>query len=269
MRPAPSRGPAPSALLHFVRLAARERLAERGAILARAVFYGLILFVFSRLWGAITHDVGGSRLAVHQLVWYLAITEWLVLSPPPLYTDVEADVRQGDLAYRLARPVPYPLAKLAEGLGDLLVRMATLAGPGFGFAWLLTGCLPAEPLLMLWILPLGLLAGVLTLLVYFAVGLTSFWLHDCRPVFWIWQKCTFILGGLLVPLELYPAWLRELALASPFAALLHGPGSIALGHGHGHALRALALLAAWILVAALGLRWAFGRSLTRLEIGGG
>lgn len=257
------------ALIFIVALSARQRLAERGVIVARAAFYGLILFVFSRLWDAALAGATDLELLPHQLVWYLAITEWIVLSAPPVHTDVEDEIRRGDLVYRLTRPASYLATRLAESLGDLLVRLVTLAGPGFAFAWLLTGRLPTEPALMLWLLPLGLLAGVLVLLMMFAIGFTSLWLHDCRPLYWVWQKGAFILGGLLLPLELYPPWLREIASASPFAALFHGPGRTALGQGSAGALQGLALLGAWTLVTALGLAWAYRRGLARIELGGG
>ena len=62
-----------------------------------------------------------------------------------------------------------------------------------------------------------------------AIGLCAVWLQDCSPVYWIWQKCAFILGGLLLPLEIYPPWLREIALWTPFSAIMHGPGRMAFG----------------------------------------
>ena len=250
-------------------LSARHQLAERGSILARAAFYGLILFVFSRLWGVVLEDVRGLDTQMHQLVWYLAITEWIILSPPALHTQVEDEVRRGDLVYRLARPVAYPLARLAEGMGSLLVRMTLLAAPGFGVAWLITGQLPTEPVLMLWVLPLGLLAGTAILLMLFAIGFTSLWIHDCHPIYWLWQKGAFVLGGLLLPLELYPDWLQQVAAWTPFSALLHGPGSIALGLSCAGALEVLALLITWTLVSALVLTWTYRRSLAHIELGGG
>ncbi len=253
----------------IVVLSARHQLAERGAIISRAAFYALILFVFSRLWGAVLEDVHDLPLRMDQLIWYLAITEWIALSVPTLHIEIEDEVRRGDLVYRLARPMAYPIARLAEAFGALLVRMGLMIVPGFSVAWFLTGQLPTEPLLMLWLVPLGLGAGSLVLLMMFAIGFTSLWLHDCRPLWWIWQKCAFVLGGMLLPLSLYPVWLQEVAAWTPFAALFHGPGGIALGVDSTGALGALIRLSAWLAVAALVLTWAYRRSVRHIEIGGG
>jgi ABC-2 type transport system permease protein len=118
-------------------------------------------------------------------------------------------------------------------------------------------------------LPLGLGAGVLALVIHFAIGLTSFWLHDCRPIHWVWQKATFLLGGLLLPLELYPPWLRAAAELSPVPAMLHGPGSVALGLDAPEIALVLARQLLWLCVALVGLAWLFRRGVARLEIGGG
>jgi ABC-2 type transport system permease protein len=256
-------------LLFIASLSARQRLAERGVLVGRGVFYGLILFVFSRLWDAVLEGEPLPGVEPHQLVWYLAITEWIVLSGPPLHTDVEDEVRRGDLAYRLARPVSYPVAKLAEGMGDLVVRLGSLGVVGMAVALALTGTLPTEPLRMLWLIPLGLGAGVLAMIMHLAIGLGSFWLHDCRPIYWVWQKAAFVLGGLLLPLSLYPPWLRAIAEASPLSALLYGPGSLALGLDTAGIWMVLARQLAWLAVAVVGLAWLFRRGVARLELGGG
>jgi ABC-2 type transport system permease protein len=258
-----------SKLLFMVGLSARQRLAERGALVGRSAFYAVILFVFSRLWDAVLEGEPIPGVERHQLVWYLAITEWIVLSMPPLHTEVEDEVRRGDLVYRLARPVPYPLTKLAEGFGELLVRMVSLGVVGFVVALVLTGTLPAAPARLPWLVPLGLGAGVLSLVIHFAIGLTSFWLHDCRPVQWVWQKAAFLLGGLLLPLELYPPWLRAVAELSPLSALLYGPGSVALGLDTTGIGLVLARQLLWTCVALVGLAWLFRRGVERLELGGG
>lgn len=257
-------------LLLVARLSARQRLAERGPLLARAGFYALVLFVFSRLWAAIVGDHGDIAGDTSQFVWYLAITEWIVLSQVPVHLDVEREIRQGDLAYRLARPVSYVAFMLAQAWGDLLARMAVMAPIGFVAAWLLTGQLPVPAPALLGLLVIGPLAGMLGTACILGVGLTALSLHDCRPVYWIWQKATYTLGGLFVPLSLYPAWLRRFAEHTPFAAILDGPGSIALGRLPAEAVLSLAATQlGWLLVAITLLALAMRRIVTRLNLEGG
>ena len=253
----------------FMRIAARERLRDRAAIVGRMGFYALILFIFTRLWNVVLEQRPVPGIDATSFVWYLAITEWIVLSVPMLFLDIEKDVRDGDLVYKLTRPLAYPIAKLAEGFGDLLVRMALLGTFGFCLAWAYTGAIPLSLRAWMVLLPVGVAAGALTLVFYAIIGVLAFWIHDSRPVYWMWQKASFVLGGLIVPLELYPDWLRAVASWSPFSALLHGPGQLALGVPPEAIVLVVAKLAAWTVVAGLVLAALYHRGLKTVAVGGG
>lgn len=255
--------------LAYCRIAARQRLHDRAAVIGRIGFYALVLFIFSRLWSIVLERSPIEGIDASNFVWYLAITEWIVLSVPLMHNDVERDVIAGDLVYRLTRPVPYPIARFAEGFGDLVVRMAVLGVFGFTLAWLYTGQVPFGLLGGLAVALLGVAAGALTLVFYLIIGLLAFWIHDTRPVYWLWQKASFVLGGLIVPLQLYPDWLRTLAAWSPFSALLHGPGRIALGDSPEFALGVALRLAAWTVATVLAAALVYRRGLRTVTVGGG
>jgi viologen exporter family transport system permease protein len=213
-------------------LSARQRLEERAALYGRIIFYFIILLIFARLWEAVLGSPGPPAptqgpTSAASYVWYLAITEWIMLSQPSLYLDIETDVRSGDVAYQLTRPISYAGAKLADAFGDMALRWLVLGASGILFARLLSGQWPSGMGLVLAAL-VGCLASIVLLLSYAAIGLSAFWIHDCTSVFLIWQKLCFALGGLMVPLSIYPEWLRQIALHSPFAALLYGPGQLVM-----------------------------------------
>ena len=83
---------------------ARSTSARRSS--AAACSWASILFIFSRVWQVIGVARGTARCRRRrELVWYLALTEWAVLSVPMVFLAIEADVRSGDIACRLVRPV--------------------------------------------------------------------------------------------------------------------------------------------------------------------
>lgn len=251
------------------RTAIRQSLTERGALIARMSFYIVILFIFSRLWEVVAAKGAVGDLSMKELLWYLAVTEWVMLSLPLVHLQIEADVRRGDIAYLLPRPISYLGARMAESAGDFLLRAGSLAGVGLGLAWWMAGGLPEDPRGLLLVLPLGLLAGWVGLCFHAAVGLCAVWLQDCSPVYWIWQKCAFILGGLMLPLEVYPEWLRELALATPFSAIMHGPGRMVFGWQPELAGWVALKLVFWAVVATGFLVFVYRRALGALEVNGG
>ena len=259
----------PGRYLAVAATALRQSLSERAAVVGRAGFYAIILLIFSRLWTVVIESGALPGRSAAELLWYLAITEWVILSLPPIHLDIEHEVRTGDIACRLPRPLSYVGAKLAEGAGDALLRMATLGAAGIALAWVLGGGLPADPRGLVFVVPLGLLAVAVGLMFHAAIGLGAFWLQDCAPIYWIWQKLAFILGGLLLPLEIYPAWLREIALWTPFSALMHGPGRMSFGWDPAFAGLVTLRLLLWAAVAALLLVVVYRRALRVLDVNGG
>lgn len=245
--------------LAIAALAARHALHARGEAVARAVFYLAILVVLSSLWRALGAD--GSY------VWYVALTEWVVLAMPLLSVEIEEDVRRGDIAYRIARPVSYLWTKVAEGLGNGLVRLAMIGGCGGVAAWLLTGTPPPRGVLLS--LPLATLSFFLLVLWQAALGLTAFWIGDTQPLFWVWQKLLFLLGGLLFPLDVYPEWLQRAAYFTPFAPLLHGWARLALDPDPALAAETGLLLAGWGVALVVFLAWLYRRALVVLDVNGG
>jgi ABC-2 type transport system permease protein len=177
-------------------------------------------------------------------------------------------VRNGDIAYMLARPMSYVGSKLAGAGAELGLRLVVLGAAGLAFARFFSGQWPsAEGLLLAAVV--GAAASVVQLLSLTAIGLSAFWVHECTSVYLIWQKLNFILGGLMLPLSIYPDWLRRVADWSPFPALLYGAGSLVLAPDPERALHLLLELGGW---GALGVCIVLGlerRGRRILDIHGG
>lgn len=251
-------------------VAARQSLGEGGVVVGRMLFYAVLLLIFARLWDvALEGGLAVGALSRTELVWYLAITEWTVLTAPLLHLEIERDVRSGEVAYRLARPMSYLGARLAESGGEWGLRAVAMGIAGVGLAFWFGGGWPADPRGLVLVLPLGILSCVLTQLWLAAIGLLAFWLQDCSPAYWLWQKTAFVFGGLLLPLEIYPHWLQTLAAWTPFAPMMHGVGRMAFGLDV-EAAGAVALrLALWIGLVGTALHWLHGRALRTLDVNGG
>jgi len=240
----------------------RQRSQGRAALPIRALFYVLILVIFSRIWSAIVPNAG-------DYVWYLAVADWVTLIQPRLFDSIQRDVRSGDVACMLGRPISYLGAKLAETFGELVPSFVVLALVGMVTAYALAGGWPSEPLGLFAALVLGLLASVLWQLANAWIGLCAFWLDDCTPVYWLWQKAAFVLGGLFVPLTLYPAWLQTLAGWSPFSAMIAGPASMVLRFDLELFVLLVAKLGASIVLAWHIVSFTYRRALRAIEVGGG
>lgn len=249
--------------------AARARI-ERTVFVGRLAFYAVMLVIYARIWQMVGAQGQAEPFGRSELVWYLALTEWIALSVPPLHNEIEADIRSGNIAYYLPRPISYFWMRYAEGLGTLFVRMAVLLPLGFALAAVLSGGLPLGG-------ALGLVCGALTaliaaglqLLFLAIIGLSAFFIQDTAPIYWVWQKLSFVFGGLMFPLDLYPDTLQKVAGVTPFPWLLYAPGRVAIGAEPAFLWKTTLALATWLVISVFVGQVAYRRALKSLEFNGG
>lgn len=253
--------------LGFARLARRELFASPGDLFGNVFFMAVIVGIFSALWRSAAEFGLPSSLTSRQLVWYLAITEWLALSQPSIHFQIATEIRRGDVAYALQRPVSYLSACFARAVGELALRLAVLAPAALLVGWFFAGGLPSTSAALAQAAAFGLGAALVAAAFRVLIGLCAFWLQDVMPLHWIWQKLGFVLGGLMLPLEFLPASLQRLAHYTPFPCLLYGPAAFVIGSGQ--RARLALELAVWFLFAAASAGLMFGRARQRLELNGG
>jgi ABC-2 type transport system permease protein len=209
--------------------AIRSSFAYLGEQFFGLVFLGVILFIFLQLWRATFAGAGEVKLgdlSLAQMIWYLAIAEGVVMSRPPISSEVDQEVRSGSLSVQLLRPLEYPLARLSSSFAERLVNFGLIAGTGCLLAFIFVGTIPLslEGLgLFLIVLPLALLLDNIGFLM---VGLSAFWLEDTSGFTLIYSRMTMILGGMLVPLELFPDFARGIVEWLPFSSAVYAPARL-------------------------------------------
>ena len=216
------------------------------------------------VWLAVSES--GARLPMErsQLVTYF-VARGLVstLTASWLVHIVPDNVRDGDLSFKLLRPVT-PLAHfLANNLGEkalrlpLLVVFSLVAGllfraelrfPADSVTWLLFGASV-------------LLAMAVAFLLDLVVTSLSFWLQDVWGIESAFRLAERFLDGGLIPLAFFPVWLTGMAYVQPFRYTLSFPLEILTG---AVSESGLASGFAWQIVYAVGLyvlyrvEWRFG-----------
>ncbi|HEY9776535.1 MAG TPA: ABC-2 family transporter protein [Planktothrix sp.] len=208
---------------------ARSNLAYRGDIVGRLLFLAVILYVFLRLWQTTYGQTGASRLgglSLAQMLWYLTMTEAVVLSAPRVSHAIDEDVRTGALAVQLLRPMSYGLYRLAATFGERFVRYAINLAAGALVALLLVGPAPSLGFGLLALAAALPLAFLLDFLGNFWIGLGAFWLEDTNGIFLLYSRLVMIAGGVMIPIELYPSAVQPLLRWLPFSNIASGPARI-------------------------------------------
>ncbi|MBA3858055.1 MAG: ABC transporter permease [Cyanobacteria bacterium PR.3.49] len=204
----------------------RSKLAYLGEIGSKTIFLFVILYIFLCLWKVTYTETNQSSLGgltLKQMLWYLVVTESMILSLAPIATVVDQDVRTGSLAMQLVRPLSYPLSVFANTTGERCLAFAINFVVGSLIACLFVG-LPELQLqnivMFLLLLPLSF---ALDFSIYFLIGLSAFWLEDTTGITLIYSRLTMILGGMLIPLELFPDSWQQILRVLPFSAIVYGP----------------------------------------------
>jgi ABC-2 type transport system permease protein len=222
-----------------------------GELLGRLLFLAILLFIFSHLWQVAFEGSAQSKFTDKELLWYLALTEWVVLSLHGVQVEMERDIQSGQIFSLLSKPWSYPLSQYMEALGHSFANFLILGGGAVGLAWGLSGSFLPGPWTFLRFVPLLWSAVMLGMIFQTIMGLFAFWMLDVQPLAWIWQKAIFILGGLLLPLSFYPDWLERLAMFTPFPAMLFLPATALVEGQMSLALEAMVLQVGWFLGALI------------------
>ncbi len=232
----------------------RSRLAYVGELLLRTLFLILILFTFTQLWHATNlgkNVLVATGFTIQELIWYLVFTEALMLSAANARElEVDSEVRSGDIAYRLGRPLPYPLFHLGAGLGERLLRFTLYLLVGMVVALVVVGPIQLSPMGVLMSCSIALVSFVGDWIWTFAISLTSFWIEDTFGLHLLYRRAFMILGGMLIPLSAYPEWLGRIARTLPFQYLVYYPARLFV---HPDLPVWLAALGANLAIAVVGL----------------
>lgn len=238
--------------------------------LFRAAFLALIVLVYVHLWTRTLATRGSvAGLIARELVWYLVYTEALMLAFPRFDETISEEVKSGEIAYRLLRPMSYLSFHQAAYLGEMVFRFAANLLVGAAVAWLAIGAPPWDPVALPAVLVLSAGAMVLSFWTFVCLALLAFWVEETRPFFWIYHKMMFTVGGLLVPNDLFPAWLKSIADWLPFGAILYAPARLTVRWDAGLALHTLVVQVVWCALAIGLARHLFARGVRQLDVNGG
>jgi ABC-2 type transport system permease protein len=219
-----------------------------------------------------TQTPGAFDLSLEQMVTYgilgMALEIFLDVGPE---WYIATQVRSGAIDTDLMKPLDFHLHMLARSAGEMLFSLGILALPTFVVGYFLFGLrLPADAVTALLFLASLVLSFFVFFHISFLLGTLTVLTLDIRSISWAYYSMVTFFSGQVVPLWLFPDFLRKISEALPFQAIYYIPMSIYIERMSGNtALQGLGLQVFWTIVLVFVSRWAWTLVHNRLTVQGG
>jgi ABC-2 type transport system permease protein len=103
----------------------------------------------------------------------------------------------------------------------------------------------------------------------FLIGLGAFWLEDTSGLRLIYSRVTMIVGGMLIPLELFPASWQPILRALPFSSMVYGPARLFVQPDWAFLVDLLVRQGIAILIFAILIALVYRAAMKRVNANGG
>ncbi len=260
--------------LAFTLSALQTRFAYRAQLWAALLGELIGVLAAIAIWRAVYSgrgEVSGASLS--DMITYAVIAGVVLRSwrYTVFVRRVGDQVKSGDVAVFLLKPISYPLMLFAEEAGDMLFGLVTVSLPVVLVIGLIYGIeLPPDLFHAVMFVVFFCLAFVLLFLLAALFALTAFWLMTVHAVEWFLTACLSILAGAIVPFWFFPEPFGTLLRYQPFAFLNFHPAAIYLGKtGVAETLALAGAGLGWSAVLAAAVAWLWTRSTARITVQGG
>jgi ABC-2 type transport system permease protein len=228
--------------------------------------------VMLALWTAVAREAPVGRFGQRDFVaYYLATLVVRMLTGAWVVWELNFEIRQGTLAFKLLRPI-HPLVGYAcQNVAAVPVRLLVALPVALVLLFTAAGAnVTRDPLLWL-LFPLTVFAAwLINFLAMSIVGSLAFWFESATSLFDVWLGLFGIFSGYLVPLELYPHWVGAVARWLPFRYMLAFPVELVTGTlGRAAALRELGVQWAFIALLFVATRLVWRAGVRRFSSVGG
>jgi ABC-2 type transport system permease protein len=246
------------------------RLAALGGLVANLTFGLLkvaILFATVRSAGGQLHGYDTTSMSTY--VW---LSQGLLGSVNLSgRTDLAVRVKDGQVAVDFLRPVDLLAATIATEAGASLFALIPRGLPSVLVGAVTVGiALPTSPVFYVLGVVSLLLGIVISAATVYLVAVVGFWLIETRGLQMLYMVASGFLGGLYVPIALFPQWLWILATATPFPSIMMYPIDVMSGFGGaGRAVELVLAQLAWLAGVAVTGQLLTRAGRRRLEVQGG
>lgn len=245
------------------------RAAALAGLVTQLFWGGIRVMVFTAFYQSST---AAQPMSLPNTISYLwLIQALLLLLPFRLDPELRAMMRDGSIAYELARPTDLYWLWYARAIAQRFAPALLRAVPLLLIAWAFLGLrLPPSPGAALAFVVSLAGAVLLSAAISTLMTITMLWTISGEGLWRLLSILTMFLSGSYVPLPLFPEWAQPFLAAQPFRGVMDTPFRFYVGHIPTHGLLAgLAHQLVWTAAFVLIGRLVLARGVSRLVVQGG
>lgn len=229
------------------------------------------------IWHAVFSSAKGEVIngfTFDEMVAYVVISIITVmLTSNDVHWSIGHEVRTGDIAMNLIKPVSYQLRMFASTVGYWVVNFLLIALP----MWLIytiydivfNGRMPQLTVIIAFLISC-LFSALLLFAINFAFGLAAFYVTYLFGFIFAKDAIFRFFSGALIPLSFFPEGAQQVFQWLPFGSLVYTPTMIYLGKYSGRQMWiALVVQLVWVVVMIIINQILWQRAVRRLCIMGG
>ncbi len=217
---------------------------------------GVMYFLWTSIFATTgEYKIGGYTLQEMILYYVMVILIAKLVRGSTQMTGVADDIYTGSLTKYQLFPTSYLTFKYAEHLGSLLpaIIQLILFGALSPLIFDFPDSIHITPMNIIICMGVVLMANLLFFTITLALQLIAFWADNVWSLIVMNHFISGLLGGAMLPLELFPDWARSILSYTPFAYLYHFPVRILTGDiSTPHLWLGIGVMSCWILILSSG-----------------
>lgn len=248
---------------HVLTIQVRKHMSYRGDFWINSIcsFFAELAIMYY-LWRAIFAESGRSEIHGYSfesmvLYYVVAILLGKVIRGNERDLTISTDIYEGGLTRYLLYPSSFFGFKYAEHLGTLLPPVVQLVV--FGVLSTILFSIPPDVHITPATAGMAFVSVAVSNVLHFAllypIQLVAFWADNVWSLNVMFRFACMMLGGLLLPLNLFPQWMQPFLQVLPFRFLYYVPASTLLGRvGVTEWLTGLLVSVVWIVAISVATR---------------
>ena len=238
-------------------------------ILGNIVYLGVAYYLWKSIY---TYSDTIRGLTFNETFLYVGLGSAIFILLKT-YADwyLHYEIREGNIATYLTKPIDYQIYNLFANLGSLLINLTAITLPT-AFVMFFIFHVRVTPGVGLVLFPISLLfAFLISFSMDYFIGLLAFYSESIWGVSITKEIIVTVLSGALIPLQFFPDAIQNVLYWLPFQAIYHTPLMMVTRPDQGLQLLLPMLLVqiAWAMILFVLARLFYNQAIKVLRIAGG